>query len=105
MREAKRKLRQPEFDTVPTPGSDHVTKYQGRVGNGNFFNFIIAFTNPSNYYITIADGYHEGYKFESYTLFCNFLKANQYDPSKERVLYTYFCFVFLFFDLMDLFDS
>ena len=85
-REAKRKLRQTEYDPVSATGLEsHISgKYQGRVGNG-ILNFIISFTNANNYTITIADGYHEGYKqtFESYTLFCNFLKANQYDPSKE----------------------
>ena len=80
IKESKRKLRN-DHDISAV---DHVTKFQGRVGNGNLFNFVVAFSSPDSYQITIIDGFHEGYKFETYALFCNFLKQNQHDPSKEQ---------------------
>ena len=80
LKESKRKLRsENDLSTV-----DHVTKFQGRVGNGNLFNFIVSFSSPDTYQIVIVDGFHEGYKFETYALFCNFLKQNQHDPNKEQ---------------------
>jgi hypothetical protein len=83
IRESKRTKQRMDYETPAKPPTE-VTKYQGRVGNGNMFGFVITFVTPENYHITITDGFHEGYKFESYTHFFNFLKQNQYDPEKER---------------------
>ena len=67
-----------------TQSTEAVVQYQGRAGNGNLFSFVITFAPNETYTIMIVDGYFEGYKFENYRQFCNFLKQS-YDLSKESV--------------------